>query len=236
MPKKTATNPFVAEGNRLALPCMWLRLKREKNAPVCGFYGGKGAVKVPRPWEHVMMVDCSWLAKLGFELRGCLYVLRCDQGFFAANDPDAQLPPALTGAKPLYAEEGRSLLPGNGVVAYGSKEFRQWWYGRTRKATDEQIDQWGHYHEEWVRYSPWCTRGKGLVAGRMAAMLGGWHFNTPENLLPKRRARREDGDPRFDNFHCGNNRLVMSVFQVPRVVIEVWQDRRGQLRTWGIWR
>src|SRR5262245_39783859 len=101
---------LIAEGLRLARPSLVLRTGPGRGRP-SGFWGGDGVVPLSGA-KHWVSVDCSWLAQLGFPVRGCLSLYeRSALRFAAVIDANATMPVSSGGSIPLFGEEEPSIPP-----------------------------------------------------------------------------------------------------------------------------
>jgi hypothetical protein len=170
-------------------------------------------------------IDCAWLDRHGYGLRGCLSVYEGESGFLAVNDPDARLPDSSEEGLPLVGEEGVSLPPDIGVFAHGSAEFQRWWNEEVEPLPgDERLAIWGPYEDEFRRSCPLYEMRN------VVAVVGGWHINWHDDrpLWP--------GVPNDEvaSYPCGENRLVLWTFRDAEPWVEVWLDTHGKLHAWGL--
>jgi hypothetical protein len=100
---------LIAEGERLARPCLILSDKKE-SGKYTGVWGGEGILKSgPGSWMHWITIDCGWLSKQGIPLNGLLSVYTdesdestTESGGIVVHDPSRRLPRKLQDSATMY--------------------------------------------------------------------------------------------------------------------------------------
>lgn len=197
---------LVAEGQRLAKPCIYLRAAGE-GEPVAAWEGSPGVLAPHRGARHWVTLNCEALPKEFGLGRGAASVFSDegtgDGGSFVI-DADARFKPG-SGSIPLFAHAGVSLPPLDAIFRFGSPPIKAWlaknkweptWaYNDNFKdrATAEAYD---------IAFQKQCP----LYTGDAHAVLGGWHFPWPD----------DDWVTRL------NDRLLLWTFEAAEPWIEVW--------------
>jgi hypothetical protein len=198
---------LIAEGRRLARPCVYLCTSGDHFAAI---WGGKGVVPGgDGPYRHWLSVACSYIPGGEAKPSGCLSIYTdeddCDSGIVALDD-SLTLPEWAEGLR-LYAHPGSSLPPIDAVFKFGSREVAEW------LAANEWQPAWGHndnfpdsapvalYEREYQKQLP-------LYSGGAHAVLGGWHMPWPDG----------DWDELVDK------RLIVWTFAESEPWVEVWKD------------
>jgi hypothetical protein len=175
---------LIAEGRRLARPCVHL-CPKGKAADAAAVWRGPGLVPPPGDdYEHWLSIDCRFLpAKVGPK-SGCLS-LYTDEDLTGAvtYDPDVVLKRSR-GSKLLYAKPTESLPPLNAVFQRGSRAVAKWlaslgwqpdwgWNGNFPAG-----DVANAYHKAQGASLP--IDGKSVFA-----VLGGWPVPWPDGDWPE---------------------------------------------------
>lgn len=215
------TAQIIAEFRKLSRPCQFLAAANPGDQ-ILGVWGGTKGVVPPPPglWEHRLTIDCTWLARNGFNLRGCLSVYgdaggKTQNMFTAVNNPQAILPAEFDDGIPLSGLEQPSLPPIEDIVSSGQSliegrlkalgvSVNDLWKKEFRRS--EEADRYDRdYHES-------CPLEMADTEGIYAAM-GGWHLMWPDD-----EAYERDG------------RLVLWTFHGGEPYLEVWLTSTGELR------
>ena len=171
---------LIAEGRRLARPCVHLRSDGELGN-LAAMWGGPGQVACPTPEHtHWLTVDCRFLPHGVGPRSGCLSVYTDDEDRFgvAIHDPLASLGVSGNGQR-LYAHSIPSLPPLEAVFLYGSPAVRDWLTPLGWEPEDGMngnfpaSDVTDPYVAAWQQDMP-------LYGDRAFAVLGGWHFPWPD--------------------------------------------------------
>jgi len=173
---------LIAEGERLAKPCVLLKAAGPDDA-FAAVWGGPGVVPAPPgPYRHWLSIDCRFMPIGLGPPAGCLSVYTDEEHTetgAAIHDPSK----VLSGSprqRRLYAHPARSLPPLEGVFRFGGEAVRQWLH-----AQGWRPDHGGYYNhfrdpapalEYQQRYESECP----LFVGGAFAALGGWHLPWPE--------------------------------------------------------
>jgi hypothetical protein len=207
---------LIAEGQKLAKPCVYLVTSAPSDAPIAAIWGEEPILGTPGDdFRHWLSIDCSVL--LDNTSNGVMGVYSneddCETGtvLFSAT---THLTEHNTDGVLLYAQPGLSLPPIEAVFKFGSSAVKEWleandWlpgdgddaadYAYNNNFPDRAIAE--IYLEEWQNQLP-------LYSGGAYAVLGGWHFPWP------------DGD--WDKLL--NQTLVVWTFEESEPWIEVWRD------------
>lgn len=148
----------------------------ESAGSLAGAWGGRGVVPLPDDvrdqWPnavHRISVDCDWLERNGFGVRGCLSVYElsaCE--FVAVNDPDATFVPV--DGEPLYGIEEISPPEEDALNASLTAEER------THLGYDTETG----YARLGTQYAAEAQAGCPIFRSDLVAVLGGWHISWPE--------------------------------------------------------
>jgi hypothetical protein len=225
---------------RLVRPRLALRTgSRGVTDPVVGVWGGSGVVPLPaelRPnvnpkyanepenrIRHWISVDCRWLERNGFGVRGWFSVYAAPWDLVVVNDPTRTVPDGVVDGLPLFGQEEVSL-PEDDVLSshLSADEIRAL----------EEAD----YAKEYFKLA---GRGCPLVRRDLVAVLGGWHMSWADGPpdLPRLRALNErinraggaDRRPQGEAFRCEPYRLLVWTLRDAEPWIEVWGDGAGEL-------
>jgi hypothetical protein len=199
---------LIAEGKRLAKPCIYLRDKGEGN-PVAA-WGGASVIAAPYDTaRHWITLDISALPK-EFGLTGS-----CASVF---SDEEMIHPAAFvvsekarfhvgSGSIPLFAHSTLSMPPIDAVFRFGSPAVHAW------LAENHWEPDWGYndnfrdnatanaYESAFQNQCP-------LYTGGAHAVLGGWHLPWPD----------EEWADRL------NDKLVLCTFEDSEPWVEVWAN------------
>lgn len=118
---------LIAEGERLARPCVHLCPAGDPSA-AAAVWRGPGVVPPPGDgYEHWLSIDCRFLPVGAGPSSGCLSVYTEDDDRHGAvtHDPSASLS-SVRGGRPLYACPARSLPPLEAVFLRGSPAVAAW--------------------------------------------------------------------------------------------------------------
>jgi hypothetical protein len=173
---------LIAEGERLAKPCVLLKATGPDDA-LAAIWGGPGVVPAPYGfYRHWLSIDCRFLpAGLG-PSAGCLSVYTDEEHTetgAAVHDPSKSLS-SFPKHRPLYAHRARSLPPLEGVFRFGAEAVQQWLHTQGWRPDDGGY--YSHFQEPepalayQQRYESECP----LFVGGAFAVLGGWHLPWPE--------------------------------------------------------
>lgn len=209
---------------RLVKPRLALRTERLGLADIlAGAWGGSGVVPLPagvrgeREPEHWVTVECDWLDRNGFGLRGCISVYAVSSlEFVAVNDPTATL--AGAGGRPLYGREEWSLPDEPAVEAYVPS------------------DKWPRLGPDYFRLA---QKNCPLFRDDVAMVLGGWHVQWPDG--PPRLPALAELNARIDRsggpgtltaavtFPMEPYRLAVWTLLDSEPWVEVWVGPAGEL-------
>ena len=170
---------LIAEGRRLARPCVHLR-PNGASSNFAALWRGPGLVPPPAgDYQHWLTIDCRFLPAGVGPSGGCLsvYTDNHDRYGAAGYDPSAALDSAR-GGRPLYTHPTVSLPPLEAVFLRGSPAVGAWlaeigwqpdwgWNGNFPQA--EVADA---YHE--------ALRANLPLDGDVFAVLGGWNVPWPD--------------------------------------------------------
>ena len=195
---------LIAEGKRLAKPCIYLR-KDGEGLPVAAWGGPPGVSRPPGSVRHWLTLDCTLLPKEFGTANGSASVFSDEDsaGAFVV-DPSARFSSPPAGVA-LFAHSTLSLPPIDAVFRFGSDKVHAWLAQHGWEPT------WGH-NDNFKDSAP--VQGYEiafqdqypLYTGGAHAVLGGWHFPWPD----------DDWDGRL------NETLVLSTFEDSEPWIEVW--------------
>jgi len=237
------TKKLVAEGERLARPCLHLS-PDSRAGRMTGIWGGAGVLEPPAgPFTHWFTIDCRWLATQGMPLEGLLGVYAneddCNTGA-VVHDPGARLPArrsrlleAWTGSRAqvrlagwanhpqafmgvaLYGRESASFPPIDAVFKYGDKIVKSW----LRSLGLPSKQQWDPYfqaRQAAESYEDEYRKRCPLFDRRCgtAIQLGGWHLPWPEG----------------DWEALLKHRLVATTFWNSEPWLEIWMTKSGSFR------
>ncbi|MEZ4222600.1 MAG: hypothetical protein R3B13_16790 [Polyangiaceae bacterium] len=167
---------LIAEGKRLARPCIYLRDKGA-GRPVAA-WGGSSPVAAPTDAErHWITLDCSLLPE-ELELSGIASVFAGRVGAFVVNPSTPFSCDASSTA--LFAEPGLSLPPIDAVFRFGSPAVQAW------LAENKWEPAWGYNDNFSDRatadaYAAEFQAQYPLYTGDAHAVVGGWHFTWPDD-------------------------------------------------------
>jgi hypothetical protein len=175
------------------------------------------------PPRHWISVDCRWLGRNGFNVRGWLSVYAIPGGFTVANDPAAVLSVLPQDGVSLFGREEASLPSDEVLEAYLLPEEI-----RTLKA-------WEGAAEYFKQAALDCP----LFRTDLVAVLGGWHVGWPDGPpeLPRLRELNQRinraGGPgclsAAEKFRCEPYQLVLWTLRDSEPWVEVWSDGEGEL-------
>ena len=201
---------LIAEGQRLARPCVYLRTLGGEFA---GVWGGEGVVPPSEdgPYRHWLSIRMRFIP--GYAGRaGCLsvYTSEDDSGTdLVAEDEYVELPDLTEGIR-LYAEHALSLPPIDAVFRFGSDAVEQWLTENGWERDCEYNDNFpdrvtaSEYERHWQAQLPFYD-------GTAHAVLGGWHMPWPEG----------DWEELIDQ------QLIVWTFADSEPWVEAWKDANG---------
>jgi hypothetical protein len=183
---------LIAEGERLARPCLFLA-EAANPAGVVAYWRGNGRVgyRGRDGDRHRITFDCGWLSQHGVRVRGSVGVYDVDGRWRwpvplhldRLEAPLAEL--RIDGGTPLYGQEDRSFTPFPALCLYGGPAVGKWLAAEGLDRTDYDIAETTEigeaYQEEYRNRSPL------YLADQPAAVLGGWHASWPDDefYLPR---------------------------------------------------
>ncbi len=199
---------LIAEGNRLARPCIYLRDKGA-GRPVAA-WGGSSPVAAPigaaDHIHHWITLDCGLLPKeVGLSGSASVFSARngTQSGAFVINRtiPFEVGPDSV----PLFAESALSLPPIDAVFRFGSPAVHAW------LAQNNWEPSWGYNDNFRDRvtadaYEAAFQAQYPLYTGNAHAVVGGWHFTWPD----------DDWEQRL------NDVLLLCTFKDYEPWVEVW--------------
>lgn len=198
---------LIAEGLRLARPCVYLRTTGED---FVAFWAGKGIVPCEqRPFRHWLSISSRCILSSEGEASGCLSIYTNEDDCIAGVvtvDQHRELPEASDGIR-LYAHPASSMPPLEAVFKLGSPEVTRWLVANNWES------EWG-YNDNFPDRSPVDIYERAYQAqlplydGSAHAVLGGWHMPWPEG----------DWDELL------NKQLVVWTFADSEPWVEVWRD------------
>jgi hypothetical protein len=176
---------MIAEGRRLARPCVHLR-PTGRAARAAAVWRGPGLVPPPGDgYEHWLSIDCRFLPAGAGPPSGCLsvYTENGDRYGAVTHDPAAVLSPGR-GGRLLYAHPAESLPPLEAVFLRGSPAVAAWlaslgwpadwgWNGNFPDAGVAEV-----YHEA-------QRAGLPIDGSSVFAVLGGWPVPWPDGDWPE---------------------------------------------------
>lgn len=198
---------LIAEGLRLARPCIYLRKTGDDFAAL---WGGEGIVPCGQgPFRHWLSISSRFIPGSEGERSGCLSIYTneddCVTGIVAL-DEHRELPGASDELR-LYAHPATSMPPLEAVFKLGSPEVLGW------LAANNWEPEWG-YNDNFPDRSPVDVYERAYQAqlplfdDSAHAVLGGWHMPWPEG----------DWDELL------NEKLVVWTFADSEPWVEVWRD------------
>jgi hypothetical protein len=199
---------LIAEGERLARPCLLLSDQQDSGS-YTGIWGGEGVLRPSAgPWKHWLTIECGWLSKQGLPLTGLISVYAneddCTTGQ-VVHEGTARLPkkptnpasvygrkarlnrvrwaghPDARGSIALYGREGMSFPPIEAVFKYGGSAVKRWLRSLglpKREQWDPYFQARGSVHVYDEEYRKRCPMFDSQL--RIAAVLGGWHTEWPD--------------------------------------------------------
>jgi hypothetical protein len=229
---------------RLVRPRLALRVKEESDpSPVIGVWGGHGVVPLSPVWgqrwteeeraagrgrfedreaHHWISVDCSWLERNGFGIRGWMsvYDTPCSD-FRVVNDPEPEVV-NLGDGLPLVGQEELCFPHEHVLDAYLTDEEKA---SLAKGYEGLGKDYWKFVQTGWP------------LSIHDVAVLGGWHIIWPDGQpsLPRLRVVIERLDRAYGNvtaaevFRCEPYRLVLWTLRDSEPWVEVWGDDTGKL-------
>jgi hypothetical protein len=212
---------------RLIRPRLALRTQRPSPSDaLAGVWGGTGVVPLPAASSearHWISVDCGWLERNGFGVKGCLSVYEVGSlDIGVLNDPGWAFPERVADGIPLFGREEESLPDSQVFEAY------------LTEAENGAVEG-----EVGADYFTCAQANCPLYDGAIAAVLGGWHVGWPDGPpnLPRLRVQTERIDavggpgvmPEGETYRCEPYRLVLWTFRDAEPWVEVWGDGAGEL-------
>jgi hypothetical protein len=170
---------LIAEGLRLARPCLYLRTTGEDFAAL---WGGEGIIPCEEgPFRHWLSISTRYIPGSEGKRSVCMSIYTneddCVTGAVAVDD--ARTLPEISDGLRLYAHSGSSLPPLEAVFRLGSSEVTRW-----LEANNWQPD-WG-YNDNFPDRTPVDVYERKyqsqlpLFDDSAHAVLGGWHMPWPE--------------------------------------------------------
>jgi len=205
---------LIAEGERLAIPCLLLT-DQPNDDGIVAYWGGcgpEGALPGQvRDTKHWITVACDWHTQNGGKVQGCLSVFERKSGSggeiphgLAVYDPTINLAEFPLSGTPLYGVEALSFPPLPAVCLYGEQDVVSWLLsiGMTRYDYHHAFfSELGRsYEQEWLKRSPWLSES-------YYAVMGGWHVLWPED----------------DFYMPPEMNLMLWTFQDSEPWVEVWE-------------
>lgn len=201
---------LLAEGQRLARPCVYLRRSGNDLAAI---WGGEGIVPCgDGPYRHWLTIDTRYIPGARGQQPACMSVYTneedCESGVVAVDHASRLL--GRSDGLPLYAHADSSLPPLEAAFKLGSATVKDWlagngwdpeWGYNDNFADRKPVD---FYEREYRRRLP-------LFTGEAHAVLGGWHIPWP------------DGD--WDDLV--RKRLIVWTFEESEPWVEVWEEGQG---------
>lgn len=198
---------LIAEGLRLARPCVYLRTTGED---FVALWGGEGIVPCEEgPFRHWLSISSRYIPGGQAKRTGCMSIYKneddCVTGVVAV-DEDRLLREVFDGIR-LYAHPASSMPPLEAVFKLGSADVRAW------LAANNWETDWG-YNDNFPDRSPVDIYERAYQAqlplfdDSAHAVLGGWHMPWPEG----------DWDELL------NQQLVVWTFADSEPWVEVWRD------------
>jgi hypothetical protein len=193
----TVAETLIAEGERLAKPC--LLLQSVGSGPPVGVWRGEG--QQPRPKGHEMetkkgvtsthwiTVDCAWLKKhqiVRFDGLLSVYERSFEYGKrrnFRALFQDTTVKLSSIKGELLYGVSGTSFPPFPALCMHGGPAIKKWLKSQGLRRIDypnvtlNRTPEVLAYNREWLKRTPWFPEGEDGTA----AVLGGWHIIWPED-------------------------------------------------------
>jgi hypothetical protein len=166
---------LIAEGQRLARPCVHLRPQGEPSQFAAAWRGPGQIPAGNSHYEHWLTIDCQFLPSGVGPSSGCvsIYTDEEDRDGTVVHDSSAQLKRTRQG-RPLYAHATTSLPPLESVFLYGSPVVSKWLARLNWKP------EWG-----WNGNFPNAEVADTYIKAQQAnmplygdtvfAVLGGWH-------------------------------------------------------------
>lgn len=201
---------LIAEGLRLARPCVHLRVSGEN---VAAIWGGDGIVPCrDGPYRHWLSIDCEYIPASIGRLSGCISIYTNeddDVSGIVTLDDSLTLPCSTDGIK-LFAHPESSMPPLEALFKLCTSEVADW-----LRLNNWQAD-WG-YNGNFPDRIPVETYERAyrnqlpLFNESAHAVLGGWHMAWPEG----------DWD------ELVKKRLIVWTFAESEPWVEVWQDESG---------
>jgi hypothetical protein len=208
---------LIAEGQRLARPCVYLRTL---GGELAGVWGGEGIAPPSDdgPYRHWLSISTRFVP--GYAGRaGCLSVYTneddCETGI-VVEDEHIELPefaegiPLYAEGIPLDAERALSLPPIDAIFRFGSAAVEPWLAKNCWERDCEYNDNFpdsatvSQYERHWQDQLPFYD-------GTAHAVLGGWHSPWP------------DGDWE----ELVDQQLIVWTFADSESWVEAWKDASG---------
>jgi hypothetical protein len=171
---------LIAEGQRLAHPCVHLCPEGEPSNFAAVW---RGRSQVPAPdgdFEHWLTIDCRFLPPGVGPTSGCLSIYTDNKDRFgtAVHDGSARLEQTRQG-RPLYAHPTTSLPPLEAVFRYGSSAVSAW---LARLGWQPEWGWNGNFPDAEVAdaYTEAQRVNMPLDGEMVFAVLGGWHVPWPD--------------------------------------------------------
>jgi hypothetical protein len=171
---------LIAEGQRLARPCVRL-LPQGESKYFAAVWRGPGQIPAGGShYEHCLTVDCRFLPSGVGPSSGCLSVYTDEEDRFgkAVHDDSAKLERTREG-RPLFAHPTISLPPLEAVFLYGSAAVREW---LTRLGWQPEWGWNGNFPDAEVAdaYIEAQRVNLPIDGETVFAVLGGWHVPWPD--------------------------------------------------------
>lgn len=179
---------LIEAGEHLAKPCFRLTEEPQESG-VVAYWGGTGRADIPTVFpefvtafterRHWITVDCSWLERLGFQIRGTLSLyedVRTEGGNVGSifHEPNLAFGKQKVDGIPLYAVAASSFPPIQALCLHGGADVAEWLKGQGLERIDYDAVQNSAYTKHWRESCP-------LFRNDCAAVLGGWHVQWPDD-------------------------------------------------------
>lgn len=181
----------IAEGERLARPCLFLDESPAPSGVVAYWRGYRVGYRGRDDDRHRVTLDCEWLSRHGVRVQGSVGVYDVDRrwrwpvpvNLDRLHAPLAEL--RMEGGVSLYGREMTSLPPVEALCLYGGPAVAEWLAAEGLDRTDYHIASTtvvGEAYQEVYR-----TRCPLFHEDHPAAVLGGWHACWPDDefYLPR---------------------------------------------------
>jgi len=213
----TTAKQLIAEGNRLCRPCLDL-VSSKPDCQHVAIWGGDGVLKPgPGPWQHWITLDCDWLNRNGFPLRGIMSVYThaddMDKGLVIHNEAE-KLPLPKANEEPLFGCDALSFPPIEAVFRFAGPPILDWLNEIGYRKNSEVLryrfpDVAAEYYEsEYQQRDPLYIIDNGNT---IAARVGGWHYVFDD-----------------DWEELNSKRLILTTYRDSEPWIEVYLSKSGE--------